>query len=408
MAKKKKALVDLSGEMDELNTFLSSNAFENEACKAAAADVSASVPTYDGPDAADEASAVVDADVPDLDIPVEETPQDVPEAVEETPVPEAVEEAVEEAYGEEAYDPDSAVEELPLEDVVAEPEAETPSEEAPVEDVPAVEEVAYEVPAAEEVEVDSAEEAVETAAEAVGVTTEESVEVKTMKETASAVAEAPAPTVAVAAAAPVVQPDYNTRLMRKEKDGYAGTFRLADGEQVVSMYRALQGKGLGGRVYLTNRRFLVEASLHTELPITKVAGISTGKFSRVRVIKLILSILFMAVCAGVFVAFMLPQFLADWSVFEDMAWLKYVFFGLGGVLGFAGFLMFCTSFSRRFVLSIFTEGVEQGFSIRSGVAKDDVSVYQPIAFGNPGKDYRRFRSEVGARLAEIRASLGLK
>jgi len=199
-----------------------------------------------------------------------------------------------------------------------------------------------------------------------------------------------------------LSPDYNTRHMRRERSGYAGTFRLANGERVLSMYRALKGKGVGGRVYLTNRRFLVESSLHTELPITKVAGISTGKFSRVRGLKLFLGILFLIICAAAIVAISVPMDFLDLSFMEDMAWLSYVIYVVAGILGLIGLIMFFTSISRRFVLTIFTEGVEQAFSVRSGASKGDVTLYQPIAFGKPGRDYKQFCSQVGARLVEIK------
>ncbi len=215
------------------------------------------------------------------------------------------------------------------------------------------------------------------------------------------VCEAPKP--AVVRAMPL--PDYNTRLMRKERSGYAGTFRLAEGEEVLSMYRALAGKGVGGRVYLTNRRFLMEASLHTELPVDKVAGYSTGRFTHLSVFKLIFGILFLLVCGGVAAAFTLPNLLGNWSVFEDMSWLRYVFYAVGGLLGLVGLIMVCTSVDSRFMLSIITDGLQQAVSVRSGVGKNDVNIFQPIAYGNKGKDYKLFCREFGARLDEIKRAL---
>ena len=201
-------------------------------------------------------------------------------------------------------------------------------------------------------------------------------------------------------------PDYNTRHMRRERNGFAGHFRLAEGEQVLSMYRALKGKGVGGRIYLTNRRFLMESALRTEMPIEAVAGVSTGRSRRVKVLKLIFSLLFMAGGAALFVVFFLPNLLGNWPVFEDMAWLRYVFYGVGGLLAFIGFLMFCTSFSSRFVFTILTVGVQQTISVRSSVSRKDMDVYQPLTFGKKGKDYKKFCANFGARLAEIRKALG--
>lgn len=201
------------------------------------------------------------------------------------------------------------------------------------------------------------------------------------------------------------EPDYKARLMRKERNGYAGTFRLAEDETVLSMYRALKGKGVGGRVYLTNRRFLLEAALHTEMPIESVAGVSTGKYTQVKGVKLFFSLVFMAICAALVVVFTLPNLLGNWAVFEDMAWLRYVFYAVGGIFGFIGFLMFCTCFRKRFLFTVLSDGLQQTFSIRSSLKKTDVDVFQPITFGGPGRDYKRFCSEFGSRLAQIKQAL---
>lgn len=200
-------------------------------------------------------------------------------------------------------------------------------------------------------------------------------------------------------------PDYNPRQMRKERLGYAGTFRLADGEVVLSMYRALSGKGFGGRVYLTNRRFLMEASMHTELPIERVAGASMGKFTRIRWGRVLIGGILMLLCAALVVTFTLPGLLGNWSVFEDMGWLRYVFYGVGGIMGLIGIILWFRSMSKRFVLTVFAEGVQQVVSVRSSASSSDVDVYQAIAFGGAGPDYKLFASTFGARLIEIKEAL---
>lgn len=192
--------------------------------------------------------------------------------------------------------------------------------------------------------------------------------------------------------------DYNNRHMRRERDGFAGGFRLAEGEQVLSMYRLFKN----GRVYMTNRRLLVESSLHTDLPIASVAGFSVGKFARTKVFKLLMGIFFMLACAAIIVVFTLPNLLGNWSVFEDMGWLQYVLYGVGGVLGVIGLAMVCTSVYRRFLLTVFTEGVQQTVSVRSSVGKGDVDLYQSIAYGAAGPDYKMFAANAGARLLDIK------
>ena len=346
-------------------------------------------------------------------------------------------------YEEEPTEPEAApVEEAPVEEapVLEEVEAlsldevtEAPEEaiaaEAPVEEPEAIDvgviDALYEEPALSEpapveavavvAESDKGEIAVEDVienkeVEAQAETVAPEKPAKHVKEAKAANVEAPV----VVAAAPILAPDYNTRLMRRERDGYAGSFRLAEGETVLSMWRAIKGKGTDGRVYLTNERCLIEAALHTEFPIGNVAG--TGKYSRLKVFKFLLGLVFMAVCVvAVLLALpsvlekILPDFAATMSgVYEDMGWIKYVLFAVGGILGLIGLIMVCKSVSHRFVLTVFTEGVDQAFSVRSGVNKGDINVYQPIAFGAPGKDYKAFISQVGARLIEIKRAKGGK
>lgn len=365
------------------------------------------------------------------DVPAAEAPAEVPEQEDATldvvaVVPEAVEEVPPAEVPQEAV---AEVEALPLADI---PEAVEEPATAPVEaeetealDIGAVDAGCEEQsPVQEPVPTPSVDELVVAApvavAEAVapmGGEGEEKVEDAIQKENVQQAAE-PAQTNAVdrTPAAYTVAPDYNERLMRRERRGYAGSFRLAEGEQVLSMYRALKGSGTGGRVYLTNERCLIEAALHTEFPIQKVAGISAGSYSRLKVFKFLIGLFLMVACA-VCVLLALPDVLAKISadfaatmsgVFADMGWLRYVLFGVGGLMGFIGFIMACTSGVHRFVLTVYTEGVDQAFSVRSGVNKGDYNVYQPIAFGAPGRDYKAFISQVGARLVEIKRAKGDK
>jgi len=374
-----------------------------------------------------EAESVADVDVdviPPAEEPIaEDIPQaEQPEAMAEESVteleavPEAVAEdlPVEEASQEEAV---AEVEALALEeipDAVEEPALQKEAvEEAEALDLGAVEAIVdapapQEAPAQPEIEEVAAP--VVAAAVIAPQGEEGEKDVKNKKETK---VEEPVKEDA-AVAAPVagcgVAPDYNLRLMRRERNGYAGSFRLAEGEQVLSMYRALKGKGTGGRVYLTNERCLIESALHTEFPIQNVAGISTGKYSRLKVFKFLLGLAFIVVCiASILLALpnvlakISPDFAATMSgVYEDMGWIRYILFVVGGILGLVGLIMACTSGVHRFVLTVFTEGVEQAFSVRSGVNKGDYNVYQPIAFGAPGKDYKAFISQVGSRLIEIK------
>ena len=364
------------------------------------------------------------------DVPVAEASAEVPEQEDATldvvaAVPEAVEEVSQADPPAEAV---AEVEALPLEDIpdVVEEPAPAPVavEEAEALDIGAVDARCEEqVPVQEPAQAPFVDEAVETpVAVAVAVAPEggegevkvkDAIQEENVQEAAAPAqmdAEVQAP------AAYTVLPDYNERLMRRERMGYAGSFRLAEGEQVLSMYRALKGSGTGGRVYLTNERCLIEAALHTEFPIQKVAGISAGSYSRLKVFKFLIGLFLMVACvACVLLALpdvlvkILPGF-ADTmrGVFEDMGWLRYVLFGVGGLMGFIGFIMACTSGVHRFVLTVYTEGVDQAFSVRSGVNKGDYNVYQPIAFGAPGRDYKAFISQVGARLVEIKRAKGDK
>lgn len=179
-------------------------------------------------------------------------------------------------------------------------------------------------------------------------------------------------------------------------------FMLAPDECVVDEYKPMAN----GSVVLTNRRILISAKYRTELNVKDVAGVSSvnGRyFSKAKLVLGILFVLiFVAAMAFVFVPQLKTMFMG-WIA--GINWLIYVAIAVGVILGIVGIILLAKCSYREFSINILTENVQQAVCYRSSMDHRDMDIYSTVAGALPGPDYKRFVSEIGARIQEVKLGL---
>ena len=178
---------------------------------------------------------------------------------------------------------------------------------------------------------------------------------------------------------------------------YADGFVLSDNEFVLRRYQAFRPEKGSGRITVTNKRILIDAGEVSEVPVEDVTSIKSKKYTKFSVVKVIFSLLFVLICAGVFVYnFAFGGFLElvqfDWAVYCILAG--------GALFGLIGLIMLFKSKKRHFGLSIYVKG-EDMFAEFGTVSKKS-KVISSIVRTAPGKDFDKFRREIGALLIKIR------
>ena len=125
-----------------------------------------------------------------------------------------------------------------------------------------------------------------------------------------------------------------------------------------------------------------------------IVGVKSSKFTKVKVAKLIFSLIFMAAC-GIFFALKLQD------KFPDKVWLGYTLMGVACFFGLMGFLMFCTSFKRKFSLIIFTRDISEFANFHSAMGKKEAQQYVQVIEATPGKEFSAFVKEIGSVIIDV-------
>ena len=178
---------------------------------------------------------------------------------------------------------------------------------------------------------------------------------------------------------------------------YADGFVLSDNEYVLRRYQAFRPEKGSGRITVTNKRILIDAGEVSEVPVEDVTSIKSKKYTKFSAAKVIFGLLFVLICAGVFVYnFAFGGFLElvqfDWAVYCILAG--------GALFGLIGLIMLFNSKKKHFGLSIYVKG-EDMFAEFGTVSKKS-KVISSVVRTAPGKDFDKFRREIGALLIKIR------
>ena len=142
---------------------------------------------------------------------------------------------------------------------------------------------------------------------------------------------------------------------------------------------------------------MIDAGEVSEVPVDDVTSIKSKKYTKFSAAKVIFGLLFVFICAGVFVYnFAFGGFLElvqfDWAVYCILAG--------GALFGLIGLIMLFNSKKKHFGLSIYVKG-EDMFAEFGTVSKKS-KVISSIVRTAPGKDFDKFRREIGALLIKIR------
>lgn len=179
-------------------------------------------------------------------------------------------------------------------------------------------------------------------------------------------------------------------------------FVLAEGERVYEDYQVVRG----GHIVLTNRRMLFATSYRSELGIEHVHGVSSMRRSIISWGKLFFGVLLLAACVFSVLACTVPS-ISDimLGLYGDIAWIQWVVLGVGCVLGIIGLSLLAKCSRRKFALNILTDDIQQLISFRSPIRRGEHDLYTTVVISSPGKDYKRFVAEVGAKIVEIKRDL---
>lgn len=178
-------------------------------------------------------------------------------------------------------------------------------------------------------------------------------------------------------------------------ESHKGEVVLSKGEELIKSYRIIKNSGLGTAT-VTNRRLIIDANTRVEVPIEKVSGVSSSMHNEIKIAKLIFGVIFIGICLG------LCLFDFNKVIPENFKWAIYLLMAVGGVFGLIGLLMVCTSFKRKFALSIFTEGLSPIISISSKRRKAEGNLIGSIEIAKRGKDFAKFTGEIGALIIHIK------
>ena len=180
-------------------------------------------------------------------------------------------------------------------------------------------------------------------------------------------------------------------------DAKKGELVLARNEKVVKIYNVVKSANTGNAI-VTNRRLIVDSDYRVDVPLEKVGCITSARVNEVKVVKIIIGILLIAICAFALIF--------DFSkLIVGKEWLGYVIIAVGALLGVIGLILVATSFKRRFALNIYTDDLYPVMAVSSRMKRKDGDLIGSIVTAGKGKDFEKFTLEIGGLLIQLKDAL---
>lgn len=180
-------------------------------------------------------------------------------------------------------------------------------------------------------------------------------------------------------------------------DSHRGEMVSAKGERVIKEYEIVKSSN-SGKAIVTNRRLIIDSDYRLDIPIDKIAGISSSSRNLVNVCKIVFGALFIGIC--------LFALLFDFNQWiGDKKWLAYVIISVGALFGLIGVILIATSFKKKFAINVYGFGLVPVMAISNDAKRAENNLLGSIVVASKGRDFDKFTGEFGALLLQIKDAL---